>query len=222
MSSFSDSKTEHVAGLIQARNGANAGRLLVVGCGSGTEAAVLAESLGAEVVGIDVHQDFDPQAAAIAELQYGDAMDMPFEDSTFDYVYSYHALEHIPDPERALGEINRVLRKGGGLWLGTPNRLRILGYLGSKDATALDKLRWNLIDWKARLTGRFRNFYGAHAGFSAAELKRMLKSVFPRVDEVTDDYFAALYGRHRFKLALVRSSGLSRFLYPSVYFVCSK
>jgi ubiquinone/menaquinone biosynthesis C-methylase UbiE len=222
MGMLTDRKTEHVAGLIRQRIGTGAVRLLVVGCGSGLEAAILARELGADVTGIDVQENFDPQAAGIARLQYGDAMAMPFEDGSFDYIYSYHALEHIPDPEKALSEIRRVLRNGGGVWIGTPNRLRMLGYLGSKDATWRDKIRWNLADWKARLTGRFRNRFGAHAGFSAAELERMLKDVFPQVENVTDDYFVTIYGRHRAKLALLRNSGLSRFVYPSIYFMCSK
>jgi len=38
---------------------------------------------------------------------------IPFEDDSFDVVFSQTVLFHIPDPRKALGEIKRVLRAGG-------------------------------------------------------------------------------------------------------------
>lgn len=52
-----------------------------------------------------------------AELLEGDAADLPFEDGTFDTVVCALALCSIPDPERAVGEMARVLRPGGTLLL---------------------------------------------------------------------------------------------------------
>lgn len=219
MQRLRDTKTELVADIIRDKTGTTAGRLLVVGCGSGVEAAILARCLGAEVIGIDVNEDFDPESARQVALQYGDAMSIPFEDDSFDFVYSYHALEHIPDPEKALSEMARVLMPGGGFWIGTPNRWRILGYLGSKTATFSEKVRWNYIDWKARLSGRFRNEYGAHAGFSAKELEALLLAVFPDVTNVSDTYFSTIYSKHGMFIRLIRQSGLSCLIYPSVYFM---
>ena len=68
-----DSKTEHLAKLISQRHGGPIQRLLVVGCGSGHEAAILARQLNCSVVGIDVIDEFDPVAATIATLEIGDA-----------------------------------------------------------------------------------------------------------------------------------------------------
>ena len=216
-----DSKTEHVAEIIRRISGFSAGKLLVVGCGSGIEAAILACNLNADVTGIDVRESFEPVAASMARLLYGDAMSMPFGDDSFDFVYSYHALEHIPDPEKALSEMSRVLRPKGGFWVGTPNRLRFLGYVGSKDATLSQKIQWNYIDWKARLKGRFRNEYGAHAGYSAGELESLLGTVFPVVMNVADDYYEAIYSNHKMLLGMLRMSGLAGIAYPSVYFMGS-
>jgi len=217
-----DEKTELVADIISNNCGSDIGKLLVVGCGSGLEAAILARCLDTEVVGIDVKENFDPESAKLASLQYGDAMAMTFEDGSFDFIYSYHALEHIPDPVKALAEMSRVLKPGGGFWVGTPNRLRLLGYLGSKDATFNEKIKWNYVDWKARLSGKFRNEYGAHAGFSSKELESLLSAVFPLVNNVTDSYFYAIYSRHRMLINLIKYSLLSRTIYPSVYFMGNK
>ena len=43
----------------------------------------------------------------------GDLFQLPFEDSSFDYVFSIYVLEHIPDPKRAIDEMYRVLKPGG-------------------------------------------------------------------------------------------------------------
>ena len=93
-----------------------------------------------------------------------------FENNEFDLVYSFHVLEHISNPVKAISEMNRVLKDNGYLLMGTPNRNRLIGYVSSANTTFKEKLRWNMIDWKAKLKGKFRNELGAHAGFSKIEL----------------------------------------------------
>ena len=145
-------------------------------------------------------------------------MNLEFDEASFDFVFSYHALEHIEDPHKALLAMSRVLKKGGGFWIGTPNRSRILGYVGGKETSFGEKIRWNIMDWRARLYGRFRNEFGAHAGFTSSELFEMLSSVFPVVEEVTPTYFSTIYANHRLALRIIKFSRLSGFIYPSVYF----
>ena len=217
-----DGKSEALAALIRDRVGAPIQRLLVVGCGSGAEAAILAKELRVEVIGVDLDDSFDPAAAALVELRKGDATQLEFANESFDFVFSYHALEHIQDYGKALGEMKRVLLKGGGYCVGTPNRLRLVGYLGSRGVTWRDKIAWNIADWKARLRGRFRNEYGAHAGFSSAELKASLLHVFGRADEITLPYYLRVYRGCAGVVKLLGKSGLGRFLFPSVYFMGTK
>lgn len=217
-----DNKTESVAQIIQNHVGKKIERLLVVGCGSGIEAAILAQQLGTKVVGIDIVEKFDDDCSAYATLQLDDAMNLSFDDGSFDFVYSYHALEHIPDPELALREMNRVLVDDGGYWIGTPNRLRAIGYIGSKDATLGQKISWNMADWRARLSGTFTNEMGAHAGFSSAEMRLMLSAAFSIVNEVSDLYFSSVYSRHQRLLSVLRSTRLAKIAYPSVYFMGRK
>ena len=220
--SGSDRKTEALAEIIVERVERPVGRLLVVGCGAGAEAATLAMALGAPVVGIDLHAAFDPQAARVADLRQGDATRLAFADASFDFVFSYHVLEHIADGAAALSEMRRVLAKGGSYCIGTPNRLRMLGYLGSKDARLRDKLAWNLADWKARLSGRFRNELGAHAGFSSAELGVLLARAFGSAEDVTVAYYGRVYQRHAALTRWLGASGLGRVVFPSIYFMGQK
>jgi ubiquinone/menaquinone biosynthesis C-methylase UbiE len=86
-------------------------KVLEVGCGQGHLTRALAER-GIDVIGIDAN----PQAEAIANTPLvrcmrAEALD--FDDKSFDFVVSVHAIEHIPELDGALSEIARVLRPGG-------------------------------------------------------------------------------------------------------------
>ncbi|MFD2270395.1 class I SAM-dependent methyltransferase [Undibacterium arcticum] len=193
-------------------------RLLVVGCGSGVEAAVLAQRLGTVVTGIDIVPNFDNRAGLLADLREGDAMQMEFNDESFDFVYSFHALEHITDYRTALREMHRVLKPKGGYLIGTPNRSRLLGYLGSTNTPLADKVRWNMADWKARLGGEFHNELGAHAGYTRDELQAELDRVFTLTESITSEYYLRLYGTRRLLVSSLCHTGLSRWLFPAIYF----
>ncbi len=85
-------------------------KILQVGAGSG-----LLQDLVADYAALDIsaparrffHKPF-VQASAT---------DMPFLNSSFDAVWSVWVLEHIPNPEKALLEMRRVVRDGGYLFL---------------------------------------------------------------------------------------------------------
>jgi len=215
--SFKDGKTERICGLIAAIH-PGIKTLLVVGCGNGVEAAILAEALGAAVTGIDTQDDFDPRARKVADLRVGDALALDFPDESFDFVYSYHALEHIRQPAVAIREMARVLKRDGGYWIGTPNRSRLLGYIGSKSASFAEKVQWNINDWRARLTGRFQNALGAHAGFTAAELRGLLAAALPPPKNQTFEYYRAIYPARQVTRNFLNATGLHRIAYPCLYF----
>ncbi|HEQ72550.1 MAG TPA: class I SAM-dependent methyltransferase [Spirochaetia bacterium] len=218
---FFDGKTERLAAVIGSRLFLpDIPRILVVGCGSGREAAVLQAVLGGEVTGIDPENVFDPALRILpgVRLVTGDATSLSFPDGSFDLVYSFHALEHIPAWEKALLEMRRVLVPGGGVVIGTPNRSRLIGYLGSKSGSSLkEKLVWNMVDWKAKLTGKFRNEAGAHAGFTRSELSRALGKLFFEIRDISNDYYLAVYRRVRFLIRFLSGSGLRRIVFPSIY-----
>jgi len=215
---FSDPKTSLLADMVQDRQDSVALQLLVVGCGEGNEAAVLAQRLEAQVTGIDIVPHFDPRAAALVDLREGDATRMEFDDQSFDFVYSFHALEHMGDYRAALREIHRVLKPGGGYLIGTPNRNRLIGYLGSKNTSVAEKMLWNIADWKAKWGGTFRNELGAHAGYTMSELQAELEKVFACADSITSEYYLRLYPSWRPLIFLLYRTGLWQQLFPAIYF----
>lgn len=94
------------------------GKVLDVGCGVGHSFELLAPR---QTVGLD--RDPDVLVGQQRETRVGDMRALPFPDGSFGAVLSVQALEHVPDPERAVAEAARVLEPGGVAVFVTPNRL---------------------------------------------------------------------------------------------------
>ena len=88
--------------------------ILDLGCGDGHFASTVFEN--PLNVGIDLRLDSVMSAKArngvYRVVVQGSAGDLPFEDEEFGSVISNSVLEHIPQPDRALREIARILRSG--------------------------------------------------------------------------------------------------------------
>lgn len=96
------------------------GKVLDVGSGPGRDGLLLKQA-GLEVMCLDASEQM-VLLAKERELNamQGDFCDLPFEDESFDDVWAYTSLLHIPkaDIGTALSEINRVLKPGGAFGLG--------------------------------------------------------------------------------------------------------
>lgn len=200
----------------------SAERILVVGCGyKGGEIFTLAEALPhAFIEGFDIN--LDPKLENLHTDRYritrGDACSIHFPEESFDAVFYHHVIEHVPCPEKSIAECARVLKHGGYLYCGTPNRSRLVGYVGSR-MPLKKRIRSNLRDWKHRLQGRFRNELGAHAGFTEAELDAILRPHFCEIHWLTADYLEFKYGRKlpRPMLRLILWKPLRTVLAPAIY-----
>jgi SAM-dependent methyltransferase len=97
------------------------GRVLDIGAGTGEILARLAGRFTvASFVGVDLEEThLDRARARLAgfgdrvRMQHGDAMSLPFGDGEFELAISRHLLQAVPDAERGLAEMWRVLRPGG-------------------------------------------------------------------------------------------------------------
>ena len=93
------------------------GRILDVGCGTGLFLPSLAERAQL-VVGVDLSAEMlrgVRERAGAAELVQADADHLPFPDRSFDAVVAITLLQNMPDPERTVRELARVMRPGGTL-----------------------------------------------------------------------------------------------------------
>lgn len=153
-----------------------------------------------------------------------DVTRLPFREGSFDYVFYHHVIEHVANPMGSLYEIHRVMKPGGYLYIGTPNRRRAVGYLGSAGVTWKQKLLWNWADLKARLQGRFRNELGAHAGFTRRELEEMLGERFGQITWLTADYLRFKYRARlpQWFMGLLCRDGVLEFAAPALYALCKK
>ncbi len=102
-------------------------QVLEIGCGTGYGAHYLASFGAAQVVGLDVEEmalQYARQVHAHTRVRYelGDAEDLPFDNATFEFVFSSQVIEHTASPERVLAEIKRVLKPGGFCLVTTPNK----------------------------------------------------------------------------------------------------
>ena len=96
-------------------------RVLDLACGTG-DLALLAAASGADVVALDITPGMiqlatKKAATGTSRPRYlvGDMGALPFGDGTIDLVTTGYGLRNVPDLDRALAEIRRVLRPGGRL-----------------------------------------------------------------------------------------------------------
>jgi SAM-dependent methyltransferase len=91
-------------------------RVLEVGGGPGELSERLRVELGAEVTFVDISPRMvDLARARGVDAQVGDVQSLPLADASFDTVVAAWMLYHVPDIDRGLAEIARVLEPGGRL-----------------------------------------------------------------------------------------------------------
>lgn len=113
----------------------NKKKTLEIGVGLGADHQKLAEH-GAILTGVDL----TPRAInhtkrrfelmnLTSDLQIADAENLPFEDNSFDAVYSWGVLHHSPDTQKAVNEVYRVLKSGGLAKIMIYNKYSLIGYM---------------------------------------------------------------------------------------------
>jgi ubiquinone/menaquinone biosynthesis C-methylase UbiE len=110
------------------------GRVLDAGCGGGGMPLSFAEEADF-VVGIDLVNRFGQAGVSLARerartnLRFlqADGQALPFQNASFDWVFSHAVIEHVADAPRYLRECARVLQRGGSMYLSTAPYLSFAG-----------------------------------------------------------------------------------------------
>jgi len=102
------------------------------------------ENYGCEYVGICIGEDYRVALQAGRNVLKGDFSFLPFEDDSYDLLYSRHSLEHSPMPLLTLMEWHRVAKKY--LAVVVPS-IEFVGYTGKNHYYVLNQEQWkNLFD----------------------------------------------------------------------------
>jgi ubiquinone/menaquinone biosynthesis C-methylase UbiE len=94
----------------------NQGESLDVGCGFGGYSTALREA-GSNTIGLDLDS---VRISSLPLKVSGDAQWMPFPSESFSLVICSSLIEHVPNPNKLLLEIDRILQHGGYLYLSFP------------------------------------------------------------------------------------------------------
>jgi SAM-dependent methyltransferase len=163
-------------------------RVLEVGSGLGYLAERIQRELGAEVVALDL----SPRMVDLArergvDARVGDVQELPFGEAEFDVAVANWMLYHVPDLDRALAELARVLRPGGRLvaaTFGEDQLIELWRKLGNEHVAALG----------------FNSESGAEAlarHFTRVERRDALgTTVFPDREAVRDYVSSTIRGSH--------------------------
>jgi ubiquinone/menaquinone biosynthesis C-methylase UbiE len=163
--------------------------VLEVGVGMGADHLEWARSGPRSLTGVDLTQraaEFTRRRLQLhglhSEVSVADAESLPYQDNSFDLVYSWGVLHHSPDTAQAIAEVRRVLRPGAAARIMIYHTKSVVGYMLW--------LRYGLL--AGRPTRRIRDLFCQHLespgtkaytlgqarqlfdGFSTAEIRTQL------------------------------------------------
>jgi SAM-dependent methyltransferase len=150
--------------------------ILEVGVGMGADHLQWAKATPRRLVGLDLTEravEFTAQRLRlegfVPDVRVANAESLPFDDESFDIVYSWGVVHHTANPDRAIDEIHRVLRRGGIARVMIYNKYSIVGFIllaryGIRNHFSLSEV------YERRLESP-----GTHA-YTKAEAKRLFRS----------------------------------------------
>ena len=203
-------------------------RVLDFGCGSG-EMVSTYRADGYEAFGCDIV--LDQETPVLRRIRWDD-LRIPFEDHSFDFVFSDQVFEHVTDPERAVSEIWRVLRPGGVCLHIFPSKLKpVESHVFVPLAGAMQNYYWLLLwsllgvrnqfqqgkrpDEVARLNYEFLK-KNTHY-LNRAEIVRAFSSCFAKVTFAEAAMIKHTYGKARYLYPIVKIVPPVARLYSALY-----
>ena len=181
-------------------------KILDIGSGRGGFLVDVVKS-GGDIIGVEVNPDYIRQSRDLAKKEgvgvriiEGEAEKLPFGDNTFDFVNISEVIEHIESPSEMLGEVWRVLKKGGKAYLSVPSR-----YSYHDPHFHLYFVNWIprfLSDAYIGVFGKHKDYFGKEAGRQS--LKEMHYFTFRKIKKVLSE--------HGFKVVDIREEKLKSIL----------
>lgn len=194
-------------------------KLLEVGVGAGTDFIQWVRA-GTKAHGIDLTQEaidhvkhrLDLYGLKADDFKVGDSEYLPYDDNTFDIVYSWGVIHHTPDTERSLREIIRVTKPGGKVKVMIYHRHSLLAYFFWVRHALLKLKPWKSV---SKVLYDHMESIGTKA-FTHKEVSRWLSTEpvenikikpvlsyydkllrFNKIMQLTSKVFASLFGRDK-------------------------
>jgi len=178
-----------VRGFLEPPGDLSGKKVLDIGCGLGGKTVAYGEAGAREVFGVDIsaaHAGASERFTGSTARDFrwgffvGDAARLPVADATFDTVVANDAMEHFSEPDRALGEMARVTKQGGAIWLFfTPH----FSPLGSHLYDYIYTPWCHLLFRRRHLEGAIRKVLGARfEGWSSREIESKVASIMRSYD----------------------------------------
>ena len=137
---------------------------LDIGCSSGIITSRLGEHFKL-AIGVDIDQEAVQYASlrcSSSRVQFllGDSMALPFQENSIDVIVCNHIYEHVPESNRLMDEIHRLLKKGGFCYFAAGNRYVLME--GHYHLPFLSWLPKPLAHLYLKLTGKGEFYYEEH------------------------------------------------------------
>lgn len=201
--------------------------VLDLGCGDGSFAELIQKKIdwGVDILSSDVEEA--KRKAIYKQVLVADALQLPFEDQKFGTVLSNCVLEHIQDLNGALGEIIRVLRKGGLFVCTVPSDqfgknlffASLLGKISSnlvqkyvtKKNTRLNHYHcYSAETWRLKLQGQ---------GINVTEIKSYMPRRAQRIWDLVDEIFVWGFGPFTLQNILIYlEKFISKYYFVRIYY----
>ena len=184
---------------------------LDVGCGAGYSLMRASQDLNCEVNGIDADPGshgvgrFIKEIVKTVPIKQGFAENLPYENESFDVIYSSHVLEHVNDEAKSLAEMKRVLKKEGVLIIGMPtSNMAILNYISQLIFTT-----------HVKIYEFFRNVFSKNALKNFIKIFRVSSHSYPRAKSIWYDLFH--YRKSNWKKTIEREFKIKKVIKPCFY-----
>lgn len=166
-------------------------KVLEIGSGAGSHSCIF-KRYGAHVTSVDITPERAASTAAkLAMLKGGrgiafnaDAENLPFQDASFDYVYSNGVLHHSPDTEKCIDEVYRVLKPGGTAVIMLYSRISsaFMFNILPRGIITGEMFRWPEAEWIGRLTEGKPKFDNVRNPITRVYTKKQMTALFHKFD----------------------------------------
>jgi ubiquinone/menaquinone biosynthesis C-methylase UbiE len=96
-------------------------RTLELGCGEGLFLEIVQDNPRFHATGLDLcEKSIEKALHKVLDAHHSDLASKNYPDNTFDFVFAFHQLEHVQNPERLVLEMQRILKPGGYLFVALP------------------------------------------------------------------------------------------------------